>query len=930
MATKSMQSPETDADHQSPAHDVWSGQASRKQNGPESVDINANLLTHEPGLPKLNRPPFLSLPGWETRLHSRPVGRDAARRYAAGEYITHWNLHNIESQLCEGDTLIFVDFPPSPAGKYNNGCFVHEWTSVHFRVSSHKLRATGSTKFADMLNANYQSRIQRERNLLNKLPQGIRFVLDLTPPSEEEDLISQVREVALTPGIIGWWTASEKYSVDDRVVFGHDDVCTCSGESGENGKGIPKYSYGDEADLNLEGEAFWLGSGRPNNLSLLSRTWHGAQPYVGRRFTGWKRRVKQTAGQVPAKREIPEYCPVRHRVGILRLLLLIEDRPVLVDSAPLAWTLVAVANTFDCAGVVRDVFLKWLMSPNNAVIVEVLPEESLQLGFTLRLDDVTRSAFRILVNELALEQAADDARDIHKIAPYTVFGRKRHNPGNRLNKLIQHAAYAMFQRVSQFSQRFVSKTIFEDLRVPEWELLQSLLQMPEGRPEAPAFREFEDVAQNFRRALNRSTGYIADATLGKHLNWSLLASIDDYRATHVDTAVFRPFDLIYKDFNIVQKFMCYFLPAELNYCFIKMGTILSLEFTLFDADLRAKLDKYPDLRKEFANACLSAPKQFGIRGSQDSFRALISSFEKHFILPKLSIPIKATRQYMLLTLTQNEFRFLPPWAGGSNDGTGSVSEDSLFPAGHGPEETYHTDPMISSDASDLPDYFMKMRYGGARYIDIRRHQDICELAKPCNCLPPTDLVVPQGTEYRCSPIPAMFSPPVGPRLMMDYFTNPDDIPANSTLVLQQLPKRTCGRLSQEEHTEIVEAWGIYYKEDWDWEKIKYFNNVYNAIKISYFIKAHAICAKVGLDGHLVGAAVSRSAEGMWNPLYGTRCGVPDGGACLPKDTEAFLHVPPVPSPDKIDAVLKAVRQSGGALGEPEELLLEVGKPTPTI
>ncbi|OBR04029.1 hypothetical protein CH63R_13156 [Colletotrichum higginsianum IMI 349063] len=109
-------------------------------------------------------------------------------------------------------------------------------------------------------------------------------------------------------------------------------------------------------------------------------------------------------------------------------------------------------------------------------------------------------------------------------------------------------------------------------------------------------------------------------------------------------------------------------------------------------------------------------------------------------------------------------------------------------------------------------------YGGARYIDIRRHQDICELAKPCNCLPPTALVVPQGTEYRCSPIPAKFSPPVGPRLMMDYFTNPDDIPAGSTLVLQQLPKRTCGRLLPQ-HTEIVEAWGIYYKEDWDWEKI---------------------------------------------------------------------------------------------------------------
>ncbi|WQF89879.1 hypothetical protein CDEST_14893 [Colletotrichum destructivum] len=56
---------------------------------------------------------------------------------------------------------------------------------------------------------------------------------------------------------------------------------------------------------------------------------------------------------------------------------------------------------------------------------------------------------------------------------------------------------------------------------------------------------------------------------------------------------------------------------------------------------------------------------------------------------------------------------------------------------------------------------------------------------------------------------------------MDYFTNPDDIPADSTLVLQQLPKRTCNRLFQQQMqaAEVVEAWGIYYKEDWDWERI---------------------------------------------------------------------------------------------------------------
>jgi UDPglucose 6-dehydrogenase len=132
------------------------------------------------------------------------------------------------------------------------------------------------------------------------------------------------------------------------------------------------------------------------------------------------------------------------------------------------------------------------------------------------------------------------------------------------------------------------------------------------------------------------------------------------------------------------------------------------------------------------------------------------------------------------------------------------------------------------------------------------------------------------------------------------------------------------------------------------EMIKYVNNVYNAVKISYFNEVHAICERLGLDSSLIGAAVARSAESMWNPLYGTRGGVPYGGACLPKDTVAFMQfarehgfehlmleatiavnhhletsVPAAPSPNQIGEILEAIRQPSR---EPiEELTLELGK-----
>jgi UDPglucose 6-dehydrogenase len=72
------------------------------------------------------------------------------------------------------------------------------------------------------------------------------------------------------------------------------------------------------------------------------------------------------------------------------------------------------------------------------------------------------------------------------------------------------------------------------------------------------------------------------------------------------------------------------------------------------------------------------------------------------------------------------------------------------------------------------------------------------------------------------------------------------------------------------------------------EVIKYAHNLYNATKISFFNEFHLVCEELGVDSGTIGEVVSRSAEGMWRPQYGTRGGRPYDGACLPKDTRGFL------------------------------------------
>lgn len=72
------------------------------------------------------------------------------------------------------------------------------------------------------------------------------------------------------------------------------------------------------------------------------------------------------------------------------------------------------------------------------------------------------------------------------------------------------------------------------------------------------------------------------------------------------------------------------------------------------------------------------------------------------------------------------------------------------------------------------------------------------------------------------------------------------------------------------------------------EVIKYAHNLYNATKISFFNEFHVVCEELGVDSATIGDVVSRSAEGMWRPQYGTRGGRPYDGVCLPKDTRGFL------------------------------------------
>jgi UDPglucose 6-dehydrogenase len=69
---------------------------------------------------------------------------------------------------------------------------------------------------------------------------------------------------------------------------------------------------------------------------------------------------------------------------------------------------------------------------------------------------------------------------------------------------------------------------------------------------------------------------------------------------------------------------------------------------------------------------------------------------------------------------------------------------------------------------------------------------------------------------------------------------------------------------------------------------KYAHNLCNASKIAFFNELRRVAAAIGVDPDRVFALMAQSSEAVWNAEYGTLDLGPFGGACLPKDLEAFL------------------------------------------
>ena len=73
------------------------------------------------------------------------------------------------------------------------------------------------------------------------------------------------------------------------------------------------------------------------------------------------------------------------------------------------------------------------------------------------------------------------------------------------------------------------------------------------------------------------------------------------------------------------------------------------------------------------------------------------------------------------------------------------------------------------------------------------------------------------------------------------------------------------------------------------EFLKYVHNCFNATKISFANEMWLLGRQLGIDANSIMKIAAKTAEGFWNPDYGTVGGQPYGGDCLPKDCNGLLR-----------------------------------------
>jgi hypothetical protein len=289
------------------------------------------------------------------------------------------------SALVEGDTLVLIKYP-NDEPVYDPSGF--QLSFIH-RVHSKNLIATGSKIFKEKLENEWLNhRAAKKAGVFPTLPEGIQYVIDLTPPEEGDDALELTANLSCSAGIRYWYTAQSRLGVARNLVAGKDETTVRRGsvslptspmksssqdaiddpQVSELSQAVTSIINGETTGIQYRGvipdqqPGGLIGAAGASNVNRAppDRLDGGEADQYSPNVESPV--IEPTQGGLTVlgdaqyngpilREEILDYCPIRHRAGIERLLQVIEGKEPRLDSAPKVWTLAVLAKYFDCAPV---------------------------------------------------------------------------------------------------------------------------------------------------------------------------------------------------------------------------------------------------------------------------------------------------------------------------------------------------------------------------------------------------------------------------------------------------------------------------------------------------------------------------------------------------------------------------------------------------
>ncbi|KAL8940667.1 MAG: hypothetical protein Q9216_002689 [Gyalolechia sp. 2 TL-2023] len=134
----------------------------------------------------------------------------------------------------DGDTWIFIDpaaqQPEQTDHMYQ--AYVERYRKP-LMVKSDVLKSLQSPFFDKLFEPSYQYRIVRRRQLKGKLPAQIKYVVDLTPPTEGDEAAWLMSELCCIDGLRNWSQAESRWQISKTMVGGRDDFTAQPGNKEE-------------------------------------------------------------------------------------------------------------------------------------------------------------------------------------------------------------------------------------------------------------------------------------------------------------------------------------------------------------------------------------------------------------------------------------------------------------------------------------------------------------------------------------------------------------------------------------------------------------------------------------------------------------------------------------------------------------------------